>query len=738
MYHRQSPFLITKNSELQCVVVYLFLLKWSSRSTAKPNESLQCFTMFIVFIMHLFFVDTTKTRKEHHAWKEWRASELERDIQYCHPRWPQEAQYVNAEIKAVRSLSLMSGSYWIYFDWVALVLILATITSHVVFFHNSCNLSKKIHQYITMPLLLVLWLRIFKYARPFESAGPFIVIFSNVIGDIAKWAFLNLVIVIPFTCAFWITFGAISLNPVDGYNHVGPLLYNMFSMMVVNGHGFENLESANPFMARLLCGSFIAISAIVMLNLLIALLTNTFERLYENAIANAVMQRAQTILLLQKSLRQKQKSRYYNFIKEKASPEVISRNLGRLMTMDNDEATIERVRDDVREIMNILGEQFGKKFRKGKKSDSNLLQMDICKVQRAQELILADVKNMKLLFEEIKLLLENSATSKTTLTTIDTTDSTNDMSRFKDNKENDSDDEINTSNEDTDDENRKKNISNSIDITSAKGNTGTERSNKNNYKRKIDIKNISKFSDTSNETMKRKLEKAEHKSRREARLKNGQTKFKNVKHSTETGSSQRDSDDTWENEITEDDKSSEKVQRKTGENKGGRKSSERDYQNRRKLGRKKISEKYFKPAERSLEMSFDSEEEVTRQRVTYSPHYMQAPLDNAVDDYDMSQQRLTYLPEHINTPSTLRNVPNLVGQQTSAYATGQPQMSLPDMWKYTYSPYNPISQPFLSNTHDKNQFVYALQQQQGSSTSIPMQNQLKSEVINSLKLLSKE
>ena len=316
----------------------------------------------------------------------------------------------------------MSGSvFWIYFDWVALIFILATIISHVVFFKYSTDLSKEIHHYITMPLLLILWLRIFKYARPFESAGPFIVIFGSVMGDIAKWAFLNLVIVIPFTCAFWITFGGVSLNPVEGYDHVGPLLYNIFSMMVVNSHGFENLENANPFMARLLCGSFIAIAAIVTLNLLIALLTNTFERVYENAVANAVMQRAQTILLLQKSLRQKQKAKYYNFIKEKGSPEVLSRNLGRLMTMDNEEATIERVHDDVKTIMNTLGEQFGKKFRKGKKSDIDLVRMDITRVRRFQEEIVVELRNMMLSVEELKAAVQQTTSDKMISATFNTT-----------------------------------------------------------------------------------------------------------------------------------------------------------------------------------------------------------------------------------------------------------------------------------------------------------------------------
>ena len=196
---------------------------------------------------------------------------------------------------------------------------------------------------------MIVWFRVLKYARPFESAGPFVVIFGSVTGDIVKWGFLNLIILIPFTCAFWLTFGAISLHPVSGYDNVGPLLYNMFSMMVVNDHGYDNLEATNPVMARLLCGAFIGIAAIVTLNLLIALLSNTFERLYEKAVENAVMQRARTILLLQKYLRRKQKLKYYGFIKKKGSPEVIRNGLGRLLSTETDDnASLEQVQEDIR------------------------------------------------------------------------------------------------------------------------------------------------------------------------------------------------------------------------------------------------------------------------------------------------------------------------------------------------------------------------------------------------------
>jgi hypothetical protein len=544
-----------------------------------------------------------------------------------------------------------------------------------------------------MPLLLILWLRIFKYARPFESAGPFIVIFGSVTGDILKWAFLNLVIIIPFTCAFWMTFGAVSSNPVDGYNQVGPLLYNIFSMMVVNNHGFENLESANPFMARLLCGSFIAIAAIVTLNLLIALLTNTFERLYENAIANAVMQRAETILLLQKSLRQKQKSKYYNFIREKASPEVISRNLGRLMTMDSDEATIERVRDEVKDIKDILREQFGSKFQKGKKSDLDLVKIDVTKLRRLQEEIVIDLKNMKLWLEEIKLQLEQrNMSTNTTLAIMSTTDSKNKDSSNEGWK-NDSSDENNTPSEDYHDENEGKDVEMDTILVNPNNDESYERNNKINNKRK------SNYRKTLEDTPKGKV-----KSKHGTKSNMGNDKKilqRNIKSSPEMGSSVTDIHISNVGNDS-DNITNEKVLYRMYDKDRRKKRNKTDHQINVNLGRKENSQNKF--FYRSFEVPSENEgEEVTRQRMAYPPQYVQTPPPPPGDV--PGQQQWTRQPEHASTPLYKVPYPH-ISKQRLTYTPEQPQMSIPIMWKTTKIPYDNISKMSRHSAHDHNQLVY--------------------------------
>ncbi|XP_028398325.1 transient receptor potential cation channel subfamily A member 1-like [Dendronephthya gigantea] len=323
--------------------------------------------------------ETRNARRELVKWRESRSEQLEKDKAYCHLRWRQEEKYLNSEIEAVIFYGAKN-------------------------FKNIGNVTKKveywvkINMYAKIVTLIVLWLRIFKYARPFENAGPYVVIFSNVVGDILKWLVLNTAIFIPFTCAFWIAFGLNSQHPAEGYTDISSLLYNIFLMIIVGGYEWKELEKADKTMARLLCGTFILAAAVITLNLLVALVTNTFEQHYKEAVANAVMQRARTILLLQSTMGNKKLQLYYKYIKSNASPQIIQNKHGRLMgNKSKDRANIERVYDDVLEIKSVLAKRFGKHYGKGTKSDLEIVREDLGKVKRSGKELAKDIKNLKLI-----------------------------------------------------------------------------------------------------------------------------------------------------------------------------------------------------------------------------------------------------------------------------------------------------------------------------------------------------
>ena len=227
------------------------------------------------------------------------------------------------EVKSLRNQSCLStDDGWIYVDWLAFLLIIATITTHIVFLKLDTILAYQIHSRVLIGLLLILWIRIAKFVRPFQSTGPIVVIFAEIMKDIIKCAFLFEILFIPFACAFWVTYGANSPKPVKGYSSLLDLLYNMLCMVVGIDFPFDDLLAEDACMARILCSAFIISTAIVAVNLLIALLSDTFTRLYSNAVANATMQRAQSILALERTLDKKRKKDYYQYLRDYCSPQV--------------------------------------------------------------------------------------------------------------------------------------------------------------------------------------------------------------------------------------------------------------------------------------------------------------------------------------------------------------------------------------------------------------------------------
>ena len=38
-------------------------------------------------------------------WEKWRQQSIEKDIEYCHPRWPEEREYLESELEALEDLN---------------------------------------------------------------------------------------------------------------------------------------------------------------------------------------------------------------------------------------------------------------------------------------------------------------------------------------------------------------------------------------------------------------------------------------------------------------------------------------------------------------------------------------------------------------------------------------------------------------------------------------------------------
>ena len=285
-------------------------------------------TFYFVF---LEFLEIRASKNEHQKWQNWRICELERDVKFCHPRWPEERKYIEAEIADIRNsgISYFNDS-WNYFDWVTYGWIVGVVVTRVFAVLLQNDTARSLHPRVFALALIFIWLRLMKVFRPFGNLGPFIVMIGHIIDDTLKFGFLYFIVYIPYVCAFWIVFGGPKNAEImesagqdsKGWRNLNDLMYSVWQLTVVGNYPWDSLLVVDRIMAQILCGTYLAVSAIVMLNLFIALMSDTFQRVYDNAKANAAMQRASAILNMEENMREKQRESHRRLVHEKLAPEV--------------------------------------------------------------------------------------------------------------------------------------------------------------------------------------------------------------------------------------------------------------------------------------------------------------------------------------------------------------------------------------------------------------------------------
>ena len=70
------------------------------------------------------------------------------------------------------------------------------------------------------------------------------------------------------------------------------MLFMLYRLILVDEWPYDAMMETNKVVTYILVGSYLMFCAILLLNLFIALLSDTFQRIYDNANSNAVMQRA--------------------------------------------------------------------------------------------------------------------------------------------------------------------------------------------------------------------------------------------------------------------------------------------------------------------------------------------------------------------------------------------------------------------------------------------------------------
>uniref|UniRef100_A0A4W6E0C8 Si:ch73-193i2.2 n=1 Tax=Lates calcarifer TaxID=8187 RepID=A0A4W6E0C8_LATCA len=307
--HPHSPEKHLKGNTLEVVVqegkldlimnpVFLKLIqvKWKLYGWGHETQLIDWWRVLLVVLALLLTLeevlrevqDILCSRRKLRLWKEWAERRLLDDLHCSHPMWPQK--------QIQRRRGNYSKDLWNVCDWLVYSLLTASFSVHVA---DVIGPSPSLHTAslrLFSITVVFLWLRLMKHVRAFRLMGPFIVMLGNIVGDVMCFLFLYAEIFVPYACSFWIIFGVPSMQSVSG------LLYSLYRITLVDEYEFTAMATVDAVMAPLLCGTFLAASSILCVNLLIALLTDTFQRVHDNSQANAVMQQAAVILQVEDSM----------------------------------------------------------------------------------------------------------------------------------------------------------------------------------------------------------------------------------------------------------------------------------------------------------------------------------------------------------------------------------------------------------------------------------------------------
>ena len=184
--------------------------------------------------------------------------------------------------------------HWAYFssgwNWLELLSIVAVSTVIVLWWLDSAvfvsSLSDTGNTRAVLPMVVVLlvYMRLLTFLRGFKQTGALVAMLGAVMRDILPFLIILIVVILAFSASFYLL--GVFDSPSDS-------IFSTFTMMIGE---FYSDDPAGPLggdgLARLLFFLYITIALIVMMNLLIAIISDTFERVIERQGAQFMKERA--------------------------------------------------------------------------------------------------------------------------------------------------------------------------------------------------------------------------------------------------------------------------------------------------------------------------------------------------------------------------------------------------------------------------------------------------------------
>jgi hypothetical protein len=130
-------------------------------------------------------------------------------------------------------------------------------------------------------------------------------------------------------------------------------LYNLYRATFGTGLDEDNMGKVDDSMTNLLVGTYIGFTSLILVNIFIAILTNTVNRVWEKAVAYVILQRAYVIVSQEKGWTYAQHKNHVNYLHENCCPYIDQKYNE---TVNNTDDKIANLEDEVKEQKNAFKE----------------------------------------------------------------------------------------------------------------------------------------------------------------------------------------------------------------------------------------------------------------------------------------------------------------------------------------------------------------------------------------------